>query len=371
MRRIAAGLGLLVVWSIPGLLSASATLLLFPNSPTIGGDVRRFVVISIAPWWGWVLLTPPIVGLARRLAVDERRARTVAIHVVAGVVVALLYVLAVAIVGWLVVRHWPITPTSSPGVVVRPAMEPRQPESLLMLYRGMISSRFPTGLIVYVTLAGIGVAIEERRRRRARELEASKLEAHLARAQLQALQMQLQPHFLFNTLHAISLLVDENPRAASRMIIQLGDLLRESLSLSDTHEVPLSREIELLRQYLAIEQARFGPRLSVDVDVPSGVEQTPVPSFLLQPIVENAVRHGVAPRIEPGRVSVRAVVAGNRLQLIVSDDGPGFGRAPAERGLGLAATRDRLAVRYRGAASLRCESSPAGGAVVTIEIPLG
>jgi two-component system, LytTR family, sensor kinase len=213
------------------------------------------------------------------------------------------------------------------------------------------------------------MALHERARRRARESHAVRLEADLARAELQTLQMQLQPHFLFNTLHAIAVLIDENPKAASRMIAQLGDLLRETLRLSGTPEVPLGREIDLLKQYLLIEETRLGDRLTVKFDVQHDLLSVNVPSFILQPIVENAVRHGIAPRMEGGHLRIGAERAGQCVRITISDDGPGFAEE-RNGGIGLSSTRERLALRYRDHATLACATGLNGGAVVTLDIPL-
>jgi len=197
--------------------------------------------------------------------------------------------------------------------------------------------------------------------------------------------MQLQPHFLFNTLHSIAMLTDAEPAAAEHMAVKLAELLRATLRLQDVPEIALATEIALLRAYLEIEEARFGDRLVVTFAVPEDLLDAPVPSFILQPVVENAVRHGVAPRVETGRIWVGASREAGALVLTVEDDGAGFGAdwraatdvatgtaADVATGVGLRATRDRLALRYGTAGSLRCEARRGGasGARVAIRIPL-
>jgi LytS/YehU family sensor histidine kinase len=187
------------------------------------------------------------------------------------------------------------------------------------------------------------------------------------------LQMQLQPHFLFNTLHGIAMLTDTDPAAAESMAVKLAELLRATLRLRDVPEVPLRTELELLRTYLEIEEVRFGDRLVVTFAVPDDLLDASVPSFLLQPIVENAVRHGVAPRVETGHITIGAVREAGALVLSVEDDGPGFDTDPfAVAGVGLSATRDRLALRYGSGGAIQCDSrgALAPGARVTIRIPL-
>lgn len=371
MRRVLIALGLLLLWSIPGLLSSSATLILFPTSPTIGGNVQRFLLVAVMQWWVWVPLTPAIIALAQRFPLERGHvARRLSLHISAAIVCGFLYVVSAGAVTWGWQRVFPPSaPAVPPGAIVTRMTTPPR-ESLWQYSRGLIASRLPIGLIIYATGAGIGMAMHERRRRRARESHALKLEADLAHAELRALQMQLQPHFLFNTLHAISVLIDENPRAASAMISQLGDLLRETLRMSGTSEVTLRKELELLRQYLAIEEVRLGERLVVSVNAPDSLLDLSVPMFLLQPLVENAVRHGIATRMEPGRINISAERWGPRLRMTVADDGPGFG-AMREDGIGLRATRDRLALRYRDRATLTQANGTNGGAVVTVEIPIG
>jgi LytS/YehU family sensor histidine kinase len=184
--------------------------------------------------------------------------------------------------------------------------------------------------------------------------------------------MQLQPHFLFNTLHSIAMLTDTEPAVAESMAVKLADLLRETLRLRDVPELALRDELELLHAYLEIEKARFGDRLAVTVAVPEDLLDVPVPSFLLQPVVENAVRHGVGQRTEGGRVCITAAREAGALVLTIEDDGPGFAGDPqAATGMGLSATRDRLALRYGASGSLCCEArSDGAGSRVAIRIPM-
>ena len=158
------------------------------------------------------------------------------------------------------------------------------------------------------------------------------------------------------------------------MVVRLGDLLRHTLALADEPEITLRRELEILRSYLEIETIRFGDRLLVSIDVPDSLLDLCVPSLLLQPLVENAVRHGVAPRAEPGRVTIRAHRRDCALVIEVEDDGPGFraraGSVPRDFGVGLTTTNERLAVRYGARASVRYDGGESGGALVTVELPI-
>jgi two-component system, LytTR family, sensor kinase len=212
---------------------------------------------------------------------------------------------------------------------------------------------------------------------RARELRAAQLEASLARAQIRNLRLQLQPHFLFNALNTVSATMYEDPRAADELLDQLAELLRASLRTAQTDEVPLAEELALLDAYLALLSARFGERLAVTIEAAPGTESALVPSMLLQPLVENAVRHGGAERTGKGAVVVRAREEADRLVLEVEDDGPGTiaGDAPtragaAGTGLGLAGTAERLALLYGDGQTFRAGPGANGGFRVRASLPL-
>lgn len=255
----------------------------------------------------------------------------------------------------------------------------------------LLSLHLVTEVIFYWALVGGYYAVDyygryrERERDAARlELEASRLEAGLAQANLQALRMQLHPHFLFNTLNAVSTLALKGDRQrVVRMLNRLSDLLR--LTLDTTEQVlPLRRELEILERYLDIEQVRFGERLIVRMDVAPEALDALVPTLLLQPVVENAVRHGVARQAGPGRVDIAARPRGGRLEIEITDTGPGFppgaadgeaGREPRGNsrgagGVGLSNVRARLEQLYPGQHRLELGDAPGGGARVVVAIPL-
>ncbi len=186
--------------------------------------------------------------------------------------------------------------------------------------------------------------------------------------------MQLHPHFLFNTLHSISALVHKDPDAADRMIARLGDFLRLTLDTAATQEVPLRQELNFLNCYLEIERIRFHDRLTTRLHVEPQTLSCRVPNLILQPIVENAIRHGIGPRSAPGRIEISAKRDHGSLRIEVRDNGPGLpaiskpnGRA--REGVGLANTRERLAQLYGGSHRLELKNAPDGGLVVTLEIP--
>ena len=189
----------------------------------------------------------------------------------------------------------------------------------------------------------------------------------MTEARLEALRLQLHPHFLFNTLNAISAFVEADPERARRMIARLGELLRRTLTAGAAAEVPLSRELDLLAPYLEIQRIRFGDRLSIELDVPDGTGDVLIPALMLQPLVENAVEHGVKRTLEAARVRLSAEQSGDRLRIEIADNGPGpTGRAD---GVGLANTRARLAGLYGDAHRLELRRLETGGTIVTIELP--
>jgi two-component system, LytTR family, sensor kinase len=221
-------------------------------------------------------------------------------------------------------------------------------------------------LMTFAAIVGLSHALEYYRESRERTLKAAQLETRLAEARLKSLEAQLHPHFLFNTLHAISALIHSQPDAADRMISRLSDLLRITFAGSGAARVPLQEELEFLQKYLEIEQTRFQDRLTVRYDVDPETLDAEVPRLILQPLVENAIKHGVAPRIEPGVISITARRAGEVLQLEVRDNGAGLtaaGRARLDSGIGLSNTRARLECLYGDAQTLEFSGGGPGLAV--------
>jgi two-component system, LytTR family, sensor kinase len=208
---------------------------------------------------------------------------------------------------------------------------------------------------------------------RDRERQASALATELVQARLQALRMQINPHFLFNTLNTISALIHENPDAADRMIVRLSELLRRTLDRGDVQEVPLREELEFLRLYLGIEQMRFPDRLTVTFDIEPKTQDWLVPHLILQPLVENALRHGILPREEAGRVEISAhLVDGQHLELKVRDNGNGLRDAngsPGRQGIGLQNIRARLTQLYGDAQKFEIANAATGGVEARIVIP--
>jgi sensor histidine kinase YesM len=196
----------------------------------------------------------------------------------------------------------------------------------------------------------------------------------LTLAQLQALKMQLNPHFLFNTLHSISALIHKDPKIADRMIARLGDFLRLTLENEGAQDVSLQQELDFLRCYLEIEQIRFQDRLTVEMKIDPEARSLSVPNLILQPIVENAIRHGISPRSRPGVIDISAQRTNGMLHIEVKDNGLGLpdgtdARGPWKEGIGLSNTKARLQQRFGNAHSFYLNNAPDGGLVVTFEIP--
>jgi LytS/YehU family sensor histidine kinase len=213
--------------------------------------------------------------------------------------------------------------------------------------------------------------VDAYRRWRERELAAARLAAQLTQARLQALQMQLHPHFLFNILQTIAALIRRDAEAAERMLARLGDLLRIVLDRGEQSMVPLSQELEFVRKYLEIEQIRFGERLHVDWEIAPEVLEAEVPTLILQPLVENAVKHGMAAQSKPGHLKIGAQRQRDQMLLWVQDDGPGLQRDRARDGLGLSNIRERLANLYGSAGSLQIAGGESkGGLKAVIELPI-
>ncbi len=244
--------------------------------------------------------------------------------------------------------------------------------SYLETYKIFLFINLHLSVSIYWAVIGISYAIGYYQKYRERELRASQLEARLAQTRLQVLKMQLHPHFLFNTLNAISELVYKDPEVAEQMITNLSDLLRLSLDNVGVQEVPLQQELEFLNKYLEIEQTRFHDRLQIEMYIdPSALDAT-VPNMILQPLVENAIKHGIAPRSRGGRIEIGAERQNGTLHLSVSDDGVGLKNKETgelKEGVGLSNTRARLRHLYGAAHKFDLITSKENGLTLQLEIP--
>jgi signal transduction histidine kinase len=308
--------------------------------------------LAFTLWYTLAAIAPLLVWLARRQHLEPGHWRGPLVLFGASTGLALLKVILDLPVEWLIRPKWSVL----------------QDRTVLEQFWILFSARFVIYLLVLWLVLGIAQALDYYRKFRDRELRNSHLEAQLAVAQLQVLKMQLQPHFLFNTLHAISALVHQDIELADRMIARLGELLRTTLDHADTQEVSLREELEFIEPYLEIEQARLGPRLTVRLDVDPAVMGARVPNLFLQPLVENAVRHGVATCSGPGVIEVRARREGSSLKITVRDNGRGLSSNYTE-GVGVGNTRARLQQLYRSTQDFAMHNHPEGGVLVTVTIP--
>jgi len=303
---------------------------------------RQAAGTALANWYLWAFLTPAIAWLARRFPLTRARwPVSLAVHIPVGFVCAALKVTADA-----------KTAAMITGV--------HRPNSVMPAY---------LALLTYCVIVGAVHSLDHYRKYRERELQAAQLETALARAQVQSLRMQIHPHFLFNTLNAIASLMREDVEAADVMIARLGDLLRVTLATADVPDVPLRQELEFVRMYLDIQQARMGDRLTTTMAADPSTLDAAVPTLLLQPIVENAIRHGAGARPGPATIAIRASRADGTLTIDVEDDGPGPGD-PVQNGHGLRNTRMRLQAAFGPAATLTLARTPAGGALARVTMPV-
>lgn len=358
----------LAVWMLIGLsftlnyyFFAEHYVTIFRQQPTIG----QMLVWELPYWLLWAGLAPVVFLFTRRFPIDrERWFLNSMLHIVACVTLTIAHRAIYLIIGWLlhVAAYRDLT-------------------SIPDLYSSDILFNLPTGFMSYGTIFLISYVIDYYRRHQEEELKISRLKAELAEAklqvteaQLEALKMQLHPHFLFNTLNSISALLDEDAEAADQMLARLGDFLRMTLQNSGAQQVTLQEELEFLRCYLEIERVRFQDRLTVTMNIDAETLEARVPNLILQPIVENAIRHGIVSRIAPGQIEISASLIVDALQLRVKDNGPGLGsagggRAIVKEGLGLANTRARLAQMYGAAHKFEMSDAPEGGLQVTLTIP--
>jgi two-component system LytT family sensor kinase len=309
-------------------------------------------------WIAWVLLIPPIFRLCRWLRDGPQRWPRYLLGMTLGV--ALTIVLLPLIYELTRIGLWSIARTFSWVKAPPPAFWPE--------YRQLFFHFIAAGVIVFASTVIAWYAVTNYREARERRLESVELGAMLQQAQLQALRSQLNPHFLFNTLHSIAELIHENPRHAEQMLLQLGELLRKSLK-TQSLEVPLSEELDFLRSYLAIEQMRLGDRLELTWKIDPAVLEARVPSLILQPIVENAIQHGIAVSSHRGRLEITASRVDEQLRLEVRDNGRGLSAAghTSESGIGLANTRERLDRLYGSRSSLQLTNDQ--GLVVSMSLP--
>lgn len=346
-----------VVWTVLAVLFAGQ---FFTSSAILGRQVTWSHALghAVADWYVFALLAPPVAWLGRHVRLEwPLRARHLLVHVSACAAFVLAYLVLRAVVAMWQTRT---------GV---------RADGFFQAFETLLVKTLPHSLLVYWAVVAVQHVVAYQERAHERERRAAELEQRLTAARLQALQMQLNPHFLFNTLNAISCLMHQDVEAADRMLVRLSELLRRALDTRDLQEVPLREELAFLDRYLEIEQTRFGARLTIDRAVDDRLLDALVPNLLLQPLVENAIKHGVERQLRAGIISVAAREQGGEIQLTVRDNGPGLDRArtpPSSRGhgIGLSNTRRRLEQLYGDQDRLVMRSAEGGGTEVLVRIPL-
>jgi sensor histidine kinase YesM len=350
-----------LTWTLNYYIYADHYVAIFSVPPTF----REMLIWELPYWVLWAALTPLVFMLTRRFPLGRGTlARNLAVHISACIVLSIFHRALYLMLGWLL------------HVTVYEKLA-----SVVTVYHFLFFFNLPTGFMSYGSIMLICNLLIYYQQYQEKELGSSQLETRLAQAELhataaelRALKMQLQPHFLFNTLNSISALLEDNVQAADEMLSRLADLLRLTLDASAAETVPLAEELEFLKCYLEIERARFQDQLVIEMDVEPASMEAMVPNLVLQPIVENAIKHAVAPRRGAGRVEIRAAREGPHLVIAVTDDGDGLralrdAGSRLDKGLGLSNTRARLGQLYPNQHSFGMRIAESGGLQVRIEIP--
>lgn len=354
-KRWVKWIAIFVTWSVVALFFASQSIMW--DRFVFGQEItwQRALTINFSFYYVWAILAPLVLWLRRRYRFERRKwPKSFLIHFPTSVLIAAGQLFLAESI-WNMVHADPI--------------------SIYDAFRSIEFSfafNFHMNLLAYWVIVGFGYTLEYYRQFHDRELRASQLEAQLVKANLQALKMQLQPHFLFNTLNSISSLMHKNVADADKVLARLGDLLRYSLETEGLQEVALKDEIEFLQRYLEIEKVRYGERLNVMISANNGVLQAKVPNLILQPLVENAIRYGVGPRRQGGKIEITAGRSDDMLDLVVKDDGPGLPHEPEGgflEGVGLHNTRSRLIQLYGENHEFRLKNGSGKGLEVQMRIP--
>jgi two-component system LytT family sensor kinase len=341
------GITAIVLWSTLGVLFALPGL--------SSSNWSRTLIASMAEWWSWGLVAPVIYWTDTRLPFKENQlGMRILAHLLASVPLTFFHFYVVVVAGVFL------------GLVEWRALA--HPLSLLSTFALLWS------WIVYWVIFGVIQTFRYYEHYRASELRLERMERNFSQARLNALRMQLDPHFLFNALNTVSSQVERNPRLARTMIEHLGDLLRLSLEARDRQEIPLVEELGFLDHYLAIQKIRFAENLRIEIQVSSDVKYALVPCLIVQPLVENAIRHGISHRASGGTVTVKAEHRPGRLEIRVADDGVGLPigwTLETSSGMGLSVTRERILGLYPdGNSSFSVRPRGGGGTEVEISLPL-
>jgi signal transduction histidine kinase len=342
----------LLAWSVPTLLGVPYV---FITLRAGGQSVALWQVLAVlvATWQVWTFLTWPVVHVADRCPVEGLRPlRRLGLHGMAALTSVVIQSIATSTTSWLLVND------GTPWVAI---------------FAFWFALLLPAGVIVYAAIVALRMAQRQHAVRLARERQTQQLAVQLADARLHSLRAQVQPHFLFNTLNAVLALVrDVETARAEAALVSLAELLRHSLRFGAAHEVRLADDVTFCRHYLALESLRFGERLEVEFDMPDEAGDLRVPALLLQPLVENALRHGLRPTRSTMRLTVRAGAANGRLSIDIADTGAGLAADFDDRiarGVGISNVRARLALLHGADAQVSIAQRDGGGTLVRIELP--
>lgn len=350
---------LAIIWGIWTFIGLVFTLQFYFASYRSARPMPFFDALYMQMIWAYLfaLATPLVLWIVTRLPIErDNWVRSALLHFPTSIILGVLLTALGRVLIWLR-WDWPMGKPLTFESVTR-----------------FVINNFSEAIGIYLLIALTGYAFSYYRRFREGQVRTLQLEAQLSQAQLDALKMQLHPHFLFNTLHSISALLNKDAEAARKMITRLGDFLRLTLENSGSQEVTLRQEMEFLSCYLEIERIRFQDRLVTHMDVAQHTLDAKVPNLILQPIVENAIRHGIAPRSTQGLIEIEAKQRNGTLRIQVRDNGPGLSAHRIsenvfKKGLGLANTETRLEQLYGPAHSFSLSNNPEGGLIVTLEIP--
>ena len=346
---------ILAFWMLIAVLYTSQNLL---SKIVQGGEIdwARLLVWSLTRWVIWAVLTPIVFTMARRFPLERTQfSRGILTHLGVGTSISLVHLAIEITVLYLI---W---------LAFGEAIQIKERFVSLLTYT------FHVNLLIYWAIVGAYKAFDYYQRFRERELKASQLETQLTQAQLQTLKAQIHPHFLFNTHHAIlGLMMKNKNEAAIKMLTGLSDLLRLTLETTEAQETSLKKELEFLNLYLEIQQTRFQDRLRVKMDIAKETLNARIPNLIMQPLVENAIEHGIAPYSNAGFLEIRSSRENGKLKLQVKDDGPGLTRIKDQtikEGVGLKNTRARLEQLYNSAYEFELSNATDGGLLVTLTIP--
>lgn len=351
--RVRRSLAYLALWTLLGSVFATQLYLAdqrFSSHPSTWWQALR---AELPDWYLWGLLALVVRRLAREFRIDrENWERAVPIHLGSSLTLAFVHLVL--------------------STAIQTVLRGAEPYPFLPKLVDNFAASYHWNLLIYWAIVALVHARDYARDAQEHRVRAAELETGVAQARLQALSMQLRPHFLFNTLNAIAELIHEDPDAAERMVGRLADLLRRTLETDGSAEVPLATELELVDRYLDIQAVRFQDRLRVRWEVATDARAARVPAMILLPLVENAVRHGVSARPGPGEVGIRAQREADTLRLEVWDDGPGLpavSQNGARRGIGLANTQARLTQLYGTTHRFELLDAAPSGLVVRLSLP--